>query len=81
MPSPVTVTRHESVALVALNNPPVNALSHAVRVALLDTLKELFVTPDVDAIVIACEGRTGLAGHRPDRVRQTAARPGPTGAG
>ena len=62
MPSPVTVTRHGSIALVALNNPPVNALSHAVRVALLDTLKELFVTADVDAIVIACEGRTFVAG-------------------
>lgn len=58
----VTVTRHGGVALVALNNPPVNALSHAVRVALIATLKELFAAADVEAIVIACEGRTFIAG-------------------
>jgi len=58
----VTVTRFGQVAVVALNNPPVNALSHAVRVALLAHLKELFVAADVQAIVIVCEGRTFIAG-------------------
>ncbi len=58
----VTVTRHENVALIALNNPPVNALSHAVRSALLPALEELFAAPDVSAIVIVCEGRTFIAG-------------------
>ena len=58
----VIVTRHEGVALVALNNPPVNALSHAVRVALLSSLEQLFADDGVAAIVIACKGRTFIAG-------------------
>jgi 3-hydroxyacyl-CoA dehydrogenase len=62
MSSLVTLARHEQVAVLTLNNPPVNALSHAVRVATLSTLKELFETADVDALVIACEGRTFIAG-------------------
>jgi len=58
----VTVTHHEGVALVALNNPPVNALSHAVRVALTASLTQLFADARVQAVVIACEGRTFIAG-------------------
>lgn len=58
----VTVTRHGSIALLALNNPPVNALSHAVRIAMIDGLRQLFAAADVEAIVIACEGRTFIAG-------------------
>jgi 3-hydroxyacyl-CoA dehydrogenase len=62
MPQVLNVTRHERIALVSLNNPPVNALSHAVRLALTASLKELFAADDVDAIVIVCEGRTFIAG-------------------
>jgi len=62
MASLVALTRHESIAILTLNNPPVNALSHAVRVAMFGTLKELFETAEVEALVIACEGRTFIAG-------------------
>ncbi|HET9929279.1 MAG TPA: enoyl-CoA hydratase-related protein [Polyangiaceae bacterium] len=62
MASLVTVTREENIAVVALNNPPVNALSHPVRVALLAALEELFADATLGAIVIACEGRTFVAG-------------------
>jgi len=58
----VTVTRYDDVAVVVLNNPPVNALSHAVRLELSASLKELFAATDVEAIVIACDGRTFIAG-------------------
>src|SRR4051794_1836115 len=62
MSNPITITRHEGVAVIALNNPPVNALSHVVRVALHASLVELFAAADIEAIVIACEGRTFVAG-------------------
>lgn len=62
MSSLVNVTRYENVAVVALSNPPVNALSHALRVALVASLKEVFAAPDVAAVVIACQGRTFIAG-------------------
>jgi 3-hydroxyacyl-CoA dehydrogenase len=58
----VKVSRHGAIGLVALDNPPVNALSQALRAALLQALGELFVDADVAAIVIACEGRTFVAG-------------------
>lgn len=62
MANPVSVTRHDDIAVVVLDNPPVNALSHAVRIALVEALKELFSAPGVAAIVIACAGRTFIAG-------------------
>ncbi|HET9959446.1 MAG TPA: enoyl-CoA hydratase-related protein, partial [Polyangiaceae bacterium] len=58
----VTVTQHDGIAVVTLDNPPVNALSHATRLALLSALKERFEASGVEALVIACEGRTFIAG-------------------
>jgi len=58
----LTIARHERIATVLLNNPPVNALSHALRVSLLEAMSTLFRDADVAAIVIACEGRTFIAG-------------------
>ena len=62
MTSPLSVQKHGTVAAIALNNPPVNALSHAVRKALAAALGSLFVDAEVRAIVIGCEGRTFIAG-------------------
>jgi 3-hydroxyacyl-CoA dehydrogenase len=58
----VTVTVHGNIAALALNNPPVNALSHAARTELLEAFKGAFAEPRVHAIVIWCEGRTFIAG-------------------
>jgi hypothetical protein len=38
--SPVTLSRHGNVAVIAIDNPPVNALSHAVREGLQTRLAE-----------------------------------------
>src|SRR5438034_11640380 len=62
MASLVTLARHENIALLTLNNPPVNALSHALRAEVFATLKQLFEAADVEALVIACEMRTFIAG-------------------
>lgn len=58
----LTVTRHGAVGAVALNNPPVNALSHPLRVALLEALSNLYADPAIQAIALYCEGRTFIAG-------------------
>jgi 3-hydroxyacyl-CoA dehydrogenase len=58
----VTVTVHGNIAALALNNPPVNALSHAARTELLEAFKSVFTDPRVRAAVIWCEGRTFIAG-------------------
>jgi 3-hydroxyacyl-CoA dehydrogenase len=58
----VTFTKQGAVGVIAISNPPVNALSHAVRVKLLEVLASAFQDADVQALVIACEGRTFVAG-------------------
>lgn len=62
MSSLVTLTQHGAVAVVALDNPPVNALSHALRSALSETLARAFSDASIRAVVIWCEGRTFVAG-------------------
>ncbi|MER8818913.1 3-hydroxyacyl-CoA dehydrogenase NAD-binding domain-containing protein [Mesorhizobium sp. M0991] len=58
----VSTTRHGNVALVSIDNPPVNALSFHVREPLMRALVSLRDEPSVAAIVIACAGRTFVAG-------------------
>jgi 3-hydroxyacyl-CoA dehydrogenase len=62
MPDIVTLTREGRVGIVALNNPPVNALSHALRSELCAQLERAFAAPELEAIVLCCEGRTFVAG-------------------
>src|SRR5665213_415917 len=58
----VSLDREGAVAIITANNPPVNALSHGLRVGLLDALKEAKVDATVTAIVLICAGRTFVAG-------------------
>jgi 3-hydroxyacyl-CoA dehydrogenase len=62
MPDLVTLTQHGAIGLLTLNNPPVNALSHALRVELCDRLAAALMIPEIRAIVLWCEGRTFVAG-------------------
>jgi 3-hydroxyacyl-CoA dehydrogenase len=58
----VDLDRKGRVAVVTVNNPPVNALSQGVRQGLHDGLKQAVADAQVQAIVIACAGRTFIAG-------------------
>lgn len=62
MPPVVTLTQQGKLGIVALNNPPVNALSHGVREALYELLSQAFAEASIRAVVIWCEGRTFVAG-------------------
>jgi 3-hydroxyacyl-CoA dehydrogenase len=53
---------HGRIAVITVNNPPVNALSHAVRAGLLDCLAEIAADAGIDAAVLHCAGRTFIAG-------------------
>ncbi|MCP5025731.1 MAG: 3-hydroxyacyl-CoA dehydrogenase [Actinomycetia bacterium] len=57
----VSLEREGSVALVIIDNPPVNALSHHVRQGILDGVTQA-AESDATAIVVICEGRTFIAG-------------------
>ena len=58
----VDLDRRGRVAVVTVNNPPVNALSQHVRQGLDEGLKKAIADPAVSAIVITCAGRTFIAG-------------------
>ncbi|MBC6442585.1 MAG: enoyl-CoA hydratase/isomerase family protein [Rhodobacteraceae bacterium] len=52
----------DEIAVVTVNNPPVNALSFAVRKGLVDAARRAEATDAVRAVVLVCEGRTFMAG-------------------
>ena len=52
----------ENIAVVTIDNPPVNALSHAVRSGVSDAIQELCKDTSVKAIILICVGRTFCAG-------------------
>ena len=58
----VDLDRRGRVAVLTVNNPPVNALSQHVRQGLRDGLKQAAADGGVAAIVITCAGRTFVAG-------------------
>ncbi|MBZ9817160.1 3-hydroxyacyl-CoA dehydrogenase NAD-binding domain-containing protein [Mesorhizobium sp. CA7] len=62
MSSSVSVTNENGVAVVTIDNPPVNALSFHVRKPLYEALTALRDDPAAKTIVIACAGRTFVAG-------------------
>ena len=58
----VTVRREGDIALIEIKNPPVNALSQAVRQGLQDAVLTAEADEAVQAIVILGAGRTFIAG-------------------
>ena len=59
---PVAIVREGRIAVVTVDNPPVNALGRAVRQGLWDAVEALDADPSVDAVVLVCAGRTFIAG-------------------
>ena len=60
--SPITTHRHGDVLVVTSNNPPVNALGHAVREGLVAAIQQADADEAVKAVVIVCQGQTFFAG-------------------
>lgn len=59
MNNPVSYHRDGSVLVISVDNPPVNALSHAVRAGVVEALT---MVGDATAVVLSCAGRTWFAG-------------------
>jgi 3-hydroxyacyl-CoA dehydrogenase len=51
-----------AIGIIWIDNPPVNAISVAVRVAIIDGVAKLLADPEIEAGVLACSGRTFMAG-------------------
>ena len=58
----VDLRRNGEIAIVTVDNPPVNALKHEVRAGLAEALRQAREDGAVKAVVIACAGRTFFAG-------------------
>jgi 3-hydroxyacyl-CoA dehydrogenase len=62
MSNPVTTTIRDSVAVIAVDNPPVNALSPGVPEAIVDAIAAAEQNEAVSAIVFMGAGKTFVAG-------------------
>jgi 3-hydroxyacyl-CoA dehydrogenase len=60
--NPVNLERRDNVAIITVDNPPVNALSVAVRAGLQRCFLAADADAEADAIVLICSGRTFIAG-------------------
>ena len=61
MGATVKYERQGPIGVIRIDNPPVNALSHAVRSGIMDALATA-ATDDSTAVVLSCDGRTFIAG-------------------
>ncbi|MEO0438500.1 MAG: enoyl-CoA hydratase-related protein, partial [Pseudomonadota bacterium] len=57
----VTYRVDDQIGIISISNPPVNALSHAVREGIVGAL-QLAAEDDSIATILICEGRTFIAG-------------------
>lgn len=62
MKSPVSIEKHGNIAVLLVDNPPVNALGSAVRRGLRDAMRQVLDDPQYAAVVLACAGRTFISG-------------------
>ncbi len=58
----ITIAREDGIAVVTINNPPVNALSTPVREGLLSAFRELSADASISAIVVTGAGSDFIAG-------------------
>lgn len=62
MSSLVEFSKQGEIGVIAVDNPPVNALSQGVRAGLQDCVRQGLADAGTKAMVIACRGRTFIAG-------------------
>jgi 3-hydroxyacyl-CoA dehydrogenase len=62
MNTPVSLSKQDGIGLIIIDNPPVNALSQAVRQGLAECIRNAVNDEDISAMVLACNGKTFIAG-------------------
>ena len=65
MDNPVSLRRDGNVAIITIDNPPVNALRRGVRKGILDCVTAARDDASVEAIILTGAGRTFVAEHAP----------------
>ena len=62
MPHPIDYTARQNVALITIDNPPVNAIGPAVPQAIMDAIARAAADSQIAAVVLMGAGRTFIAG-------------------
>ena len=62
MTDKIAYSRHDDIVVLRIENPPVNALSQAVRQGLAEGMDRAEVEDGVRAVMIVGEGRAFIAG-------------------
>ncbi|WP_033069113.1 3-hydroxyacyl-CoA dehydrogenase NAD-binding domain-containing protein [Thalassospira australica] len=60
--STVTLTIENTIAVITINNPPINATSHSVRAGIVDALDQIDANKAIKAAILICDGKTFIAG-------------------
>jgi 3-hydroxyacyl-CoA dehydrogenase len=61
-PDPVRMTQDGDIAVIVVDNPPVNTITAAVRTGLNQALDAIAALAGVRAVLLRCEGRTFFSG-------------------
>ncbi|HEV8443113.1 MAG TPA: 3-hydroxyacyl-CoA dehydrogenase NAD-binding domain-containing protein, partial [Steroidobacteraceae bacterium] len=72
----VSYENHGGIALALVDRPPVNAIDVSVRAGILDAVKRATGDREIQALVVACRGRTFLSGADLTELGGTIAAPG-----
>ncbi len=56
------IEKRGSIGIIWIDHPPVNAISQAVRTGLVSAVEQAASDDDIKALVLACRGRTFMAG-------------------
>src|SRR5512143_2499906 len=75
MTQPATLSTRDGVAVITIDNPPVNALSPGVPEGILTALETAGRDASVRAIVMICAGRTFISGADIKELEQAARNP------
>jgi 3-hydroxyacyl-CoA dehydrogenase len=75
MTQPVTLATRDGVAVITIDNPPVNALSPGVPEGMLTALETAERNASVRAIVMICAGRTFISGADIKELEEAARNP------
>ena len=77
--STISLDRQQKVALISLNNPPLNVITLQMMDELIQILAEIEQNPEVSVILISGKGSSfsagvGIAAHTPDKVEMMLAK-------
>jgi 3-hydroxyacyl-CoA dehydrogenase len=72
----VSYENHGGIALALVDRPPVNAIDVSVRAGILEAVKRATGDREIQALVVACRGRTFLSGADLTELGGTIAAPG-----